>query len=301
MESVEQAFCEARFLSLYLQSKADEFQDLFCRIMALRYPGDFMRFRPWGPRGDQKNDGYLPSQRTLFQVYAPNEMEESETIQKINKDFEGALPYWEKYFDKWVFVHNSLNGLGPNQGRALLELHEKYPHIQIADWGYEALLNELLQLDDTSLVSILGPGRAPANFHMSQIRYEHIKFVLHSISQQPPDIDQDLRPVPLEKLSTNNLSDRAVVLLNAGMTRAQLVENFFRDYIIDPTLGEGLATTFRQWYAELRDEKKSPDEIFLILHARVGGGSYSTPELEGAALAVLAYYFEKCDIFERPD
>ena len=55
------------------------------------YSGDFQRVRPWGRAGDRKNDGWLPSKRILFQVYAPNEMAASEAINKIEEDFHGAL------------------------------------------------------------------------------------------------------------------------------------------------------------------------------------------------------------------
>ena len=39
-----------------------------------------MACRPWGDRGDRKNDGFLKSERRL-QVYAPNEMSEAKAIE----------------------------------------------------------------------------------------------------------------------------------------------------------------------------------------------------------------------------
>src|SRR5208337_4018326 len=113
-----------------LKKRGNAFQDFFADIMEKRYPGDFIRVRPWGNVGDRKNDGYLKSERTLFQVYAPNEMAAAAAIAKIEEDFTGALPYWQQYFDKWVFVHNAYDGLSPQIVAKLLELEQKHSPIK---------------------------------------------------------------------------------------------------------------------------------------------------------------------------
>lgn len=110
MDSLRRAYYEMAFENAYLKKGGNGFQDFFSEIMEKCHPSDFQRVRPWGNIGDRKNDGYLRSGRTLFQVYAPNEMSANEAIAKIQEDFNGALPYWQQYFDKWVFVHNSKNG-----------------------------------------------------------------------------------------------------------------------------------------------------------------------------------------------
>jgi hypothetical protein len=81
----------------------------------------------WRP----ENDGYLPSARTLFQSYAPNELSAAEAIKKINEDFEGAKEHWEKYFGEWTFVHNAPDGrLGPHIIEALAKLAARKPKDQ---------------------------------------------------------------------------------------------------------------------------------------------------------------------------
>ena len=100
MDKASRAYYGVVFDRNYCKMRGNEFQNFFADLMEKRYPGgDFIRVRPWGKTGDRKNDGYLKSQRTLFQVYAPNEMSETEAIGKINDDFSGALPYWREYFD----------------------------------------------------------------------------------------------------------------------------------------------------------------------------------------------------------
>jgi hypothetical protein len=105
------AFYELKFENAFLRTKGDEFQTFFERLMGLAYKADFMACRPWGKQGDRKNDGFLKSERRLFQVYAPNEMAASKAIAKITEDFEGAKKHWGSHFDKWSFVHNAEGGL----------------------------------------------------------------------------------------------------------------------------------------------------------------------------------------------
>ena len=50
----------------------------------------------------------------------PKRDESRQCIAKIDEDFAGALPHWKEYFDQWVFVHNSKEGLGPDVTAKLL-------------------------------------------------------------------------------------------------------------------------------------------------------------------------------------
>ena len=190
----------------------------------------FKGFDQWGKIGDMKNDGYLRSQRKLFQVYAPNELSASKTTSKIDDDFNGALPFWEKYFDSWVFVHNSRSGLGPEVLMKLLELKKANPRIEIEHWGFEELRQKTFSLNDNDLVSLL--GYAPSNKDMMSIGFEDLKVVLEIIARQQPIEELDLRPVSHEKLYANGLSDNVEILLKAGMRKAIESSNFSLNVII---------------------------------------------------------------------
>ena len=72
--AVKRFYWYLRFENKFVRSHATAFQDFFSTIMETRHPGDFQRVRTRGSQGDQKNDGYLKSSRTIFQVYAPNVM-----------------------------------------------------------------------------------------------------------------------------------------------------------------------------------------------------------------------------------
>src|SRR5216684_4187790 len=115
------------------------------------HPSDFMPCRPWGAVGDRKNDGYLKSERLLFQVYAPNELKVSQTIAKIREDFTEALRQWKDHFDTWVFVHNTTAGLPPDVMSTLLDLQQHHPHITVTHWGFEELVLRFRKLSSDAL------------------------------------------------------------------------------------------------------------------------------------------------------
>jgi hypothetical protein len=93
------------------------------------------------------------------------------------------------------------------------------------------------------------------------------------------------------------LSPAVEGLLKAGMSRADLVRKYFK---LKPTLQDQIAESFRTRYAELR-ESLSPDHIFAELQRFAGGALVPEPGTQSAVLAVLAFFFEECDIFERPE
>lgn len=297
MDELSRAYYEKTFENEFLTRKENSFQDFFSGVMEKCHPNDFQRVRPWGRIGDMKNDGYLKSQRMLFQVYAPNELSANKTISKIEEDFNCALPFWDKYFDNWVFVHNSRSGLGPEVTMKLLELDKANPRIKIGHWGFEELRQKIFSLNYFDLASILGP--APSNKDMFDIGFEDLKVVLETIARQQPIEELDLRPVSHEKLYANGLSDNVEIMLKAGMIKANHVERFFAQ-CYDPILGDKIASTFKNKYKELKQVEKSPDIIFTKLQEFAGGAQRGTPKHEASVLAIMAYLFEKCDIFENP-
>jgi len=296
--TLEKAYYESCFERDYATKKATEFQDFFAEIMEKRYPADFVRIRPWGSSGDRKNDGYLRSKRMLFQVYAPNEMTAAQAIAKIDEDFRVALPHWRSYFDTWVFVHNSRQGLAPQILKKLRDLRSEFlGQVNLIHWGFEELKSEVFSLDIDGMSSLF--GLALTDRDIQEIGFEDIRVLLARIGGTETSMDIDVRPVPGEKLSFNALGPDVETLLRAGMRKSANVEKFLAQWH-DPGLGDRMAKTFENQYRSLRDTGMSPDDVFRGLQEFAGGRKRGTPRHEAAVLAVLAYLFERCDIFERP-
>jgi hypothetical protein len=299
VDRIARSYYESKFQIDFLKAKGDAFQTLFEQVMEKAHPEDFIPCRPWGKFGDRKNDGYLKSERTLFQVYAPNKMTAAAAIAKIEEDFAGALPYWQQYFDKWVFVHNAYDGLSPQIVAKLLELEQKHSPIKVTHWSLEELRQRFRRIDLDALQSWF--GFAPTDAAKRSLSVEELESVLHHIAQSHPPKTELPRPVPTGKIEANGLSLNVAILLKAGMEKAELVEKFF-DQWHDPLYGDRLAGTFRARYIELRDQSPEigPDAIFHELHTWAGGTWASSTGLQVAVLAVLAFFFEQCEVFEAP-
>jgi len=298
VDRIQQLNYEKDFRIHFLESTGDAFQQLFEQLMGKRYPGDFIACKPWGRQGDEKNDGYLPSVRTLFQVYAPEELSSAATVTKINTDFAGAKVHWKQYFDCWVFVHNA-RALPPNVIKALSDLRSANPEITIEQWSFEELLIEFRGLKQIDLESWFGPAfssedKAHVGYADLQAVIEHIKFVPSRQNASP-------RPVPMGKIEFNQLSHEVASILKIAMEKASLVEEFFAEWR-DPRFGSRVATAFKTRYEELRDNQPAlhPDLIWGELEEWAGYNATKHPKEKAAIAAVLAWLFGNCDIFEEP-
>ena len=84
------------------------------------------------------------------------------------------------------------------------------------------------------------------------------------------------------------------------MIKSSLVAQYFASYR-DPRYGDALAFQFKEKYIELRQHGFDPDSIFWELRGYAGANDATSDREQAAALAVLAHFFEECDIFERPN
>lgn len=295
---MQQLGFEKDFRIAFLESKGDGFQRLFEKLMSKVYPSDFMACRPWGKVGDRKNDGYLPSKRTLFQCYAPNELTATEVIKKINEDFDGAKLHWEEYFDRWIFVHNAPDGrLGPHIIETLTKIKQENPNITIAPCGYEELLTDFRKLSREDLESWFGLSlTTEANLNLG---YKDLLVVLMHISVSAPPAVTEVQDVSPGKIEANQLSRAVADFLKIGMQKSSVVSSFFENWR-NPTYGEQIASAFRNKYVTLRNATPAlhPDEIFGKLETWAGGNADTTPSHKAAVLAVMAYLFDRCEIFE---
>lgn len=298
MDRIQQLGYEKDFRIIFLEAKGEGFQRLFEKLMAKTHPNDFMACRPWGNVGDRKNDGYLPSARTLFQSYAPNELNATEAIKKINEDFEGAKEHWEQYFDEWTFVHNAPDGrLGPHIIEALSKLAQKNPKIKIGHCGWDEMLSKFRKLSLQDLESWFGSSLTmEANVNLG---YGDLMAVLTHINVTPAPATSEVKDVSRGKIESNLLSAVVADFLKIGMQKSPLVMQFFDNWK-NPVYGEQIASAFKSKYVSLRDTipPLHPDEIFGQLEAWAGGVVNTTPTHKAAVLAVMAYLFDKCEIFE---
>jgi hypothetical protein len=280
----------------FLRSNATEFQTLFTRIMEQAHTNDFTQVRPWGNIGDQKCDGWLASEKRLFQVYAPNDFTRVKTEEKMDEDFTGAVTHWKNQFDHWTFVHNARDGVPPFVLQKILTYKEAHPAIGFVPWGYVELAEKVKVLKKDQLIPLF--GFAPSSSAMQSVRFEDIEQVLqHLMAAEAPTL-VDLRPVPKDKLEANKFSDDVQSFLVLGMRKSHLVGDFFKKHS-NPRYGDALAHQFSRKYIALKLNGLNSDEIFWELRGFAGANDAKSDKEQAAALALLSHFFEECDIFER--
>jgi hypothetical protein len=233
-------------------------------------------------------------------------MTATEATAKIEEDFTGALPHWEQYFDYWIFVHNAFDGLGPDILECLLRLDHGHPSVTVSHMGYEAIEQKTLSMALPDLEALF--GHAPDARSINNLRSSDLLEVLDRLALADGLSDVDIRPISIEKINKNNLSDDSKNYLRMGQIKSGLVAQIF-DSFPDPLKGEELAQVFRNKYSDLRLQNLPPDVVLseLILYTRgygehvKGSGDTAAQRREAAVASVLAYLFERCDIFEDFD
>jgi len=294
MDDLQRAFFQMKFRIAFLERQGKAFEDLFSKIMGHAYPGDFQPVRPYGKRGDLKCDGYRASDKTVFQCYGPRELNLQKLLAKVGEDFNGAVAHWGSRMERWSFVHNEDDGLPADATQKLLDLGAENPGVALGQIGYPELFAVFIGLDVPQLEDLF--GFVPTQRTMAQLDYEALRPVVTLIHKLDPDDNPPLSAPSPSKLKANDLSDDAAELLRQGRRRESLVERFFNDWP-DPKLGEEIAQGFRERYQALKAESLSPDQIFTELQT-FAGGMGGTPSHQAAVLAVMSYFFERCDIFE---
>ena len=294
MDSLQRAFFQMKFRIAFLERKGKAFEDLFSKIMGHASPGDFQAVRPYGNRGDLKCDGYRVSDRTVFQCYAPSAMKLPNLLAKMDEDFNGAVAHSGDRMGRWSFVHNEDDGLPADATQKLVDLSTANPTIILDQTGYPELFAAVMALPVPQLEDLF--GSVPSQRTMAQLDYEALRPVVSLIQKLTPDDNPPLSAPSPAKLSANDLSDDAAELLRQGRRREPLVERFFNDWP-DPSFGEEIAQGFREHYQALKVDGLSPDRIFTELQT-FAGGMNGTPSHQAAVLAIMSYFFERCDIFE---
>lgn len=102
-----------------------------------------------------------------------------------------------------------------------------------------------------------------------------------------------------DKIDKNSITDDIQHLFNIGLAQVRTVEEYLND-MEDTDTGfiNRLKSTFQEKYQELRDEDYRGNELFKEMMHFASHKSHKI-ELRAAGLAVLCYFFEKCDVFEK--
>jgi hypothetical protein len=281
------------FKTAYLEKRGSAFQDWFVKIAGHAFGPDFEEVKPYGSEGDHKCDGLRRSLGMLFQCYAPDRFEDGKAIPKITTDFLGAVDHWPGTLKAWTFVHNDRNGLSPGVTKCLTDLGAKHRKVVIAPWAETELHNMVMALEVHQLEDLF--GYAPSMPAFDNVGFEQLQPVINAIQRRKPDPYAKLTPPSEHKIEHNKLSVEAADLLRHGRRKEARVQDYL-DKMVRPNDAEEIAEAVRNQYRSLKALDLEPDVIFGHLQRFIGW--HGEPSRQAAALAVMCYFFDRCDIFE---
>ena len=134
--------------------------------------------------------------------------------------------------------------------------------------------------------------------NIPNITFIELEIVLRYISSADVSVIEDLSLVhPEEKVKKNKLSPEVDRLIRMGISQAGLVKDYFNRNI-DIHFSDKIKSKFVEKYELLKATSLDGDAIFYNLLDFTSGNNRDI-KIRTAALCVVAYFFERCDVFEK--
>lgn len=301
--SIEQQAIAYKFISLeILKADGQDYEDLFVTIQRGLDPS-FRAVKPQGKLGDKKNDGFSSDGGQYFQVYAPEKQEGNALIGKLEGVFPEIKDYWDSIEPVLGFmyvINDKFRGTFPQVEKRLSELKAEYELETCKPYLAADLLDDFFKLDARDAVALL--GSIPSEYAMEQLDYGIMGEVLSHIMRVPvrEEIESDLRIVEFqEKIRFNGFTEHVEVFMKAASYVHGAIEGFFERHgnfsqslLKDHVISEYLRIAED---GELAD----PDMVFFKLLDNLSPRKEKA--VGDATMSVIAYFFEACDIFKKPE
>ena len=306
MTPEQELFSRTLFRLRVHEAEGVRYQALFVAVMQKRH-ADFRPVKPMGRKGDKGNDGYLPGRGAYFQVFAPENPGDRvpQAIKKAKDDFNKLLAGWADVapIREYYFAFNDkFRGTSEDLDRTLNEIQGEHGLRVAAPFLAKDLMAEFLQLPEGDRSEILG-GVIPRASILHDIEFHELTEILqHVVDARVAPSWEALRTVPdiEEKIRFNGLSSAVAHLLFNGAYQAGVIEEYFRRTasFSRADIRNRLNGMYLAAVDEMHNNGGDPDETFFLLWERIMPNS--EVHAREAALALMAFYFEACDIFQHP-
>ena len=138
---------------------------------------------------------------------------------------------------------------------------------------------------------------------LGQIGFPELEIVCTIVS----DMDEVSGPVDLplpidEKIQLNQLSSTTADLIRDGLAQSGRVAEFVEfQGRVSNGFGTRLSSHFKALYFGALSLGLMPDLVFddIVARAQENSGPTDAPKRRAAALSVVAFFFERCEIFEH--
>ncbi|GAA1664203.1 hypothetical protein GCM10009733_072450 [Nonomuraea maheshkhaliensis] len=295
----QRAFARLSFLHKLPDLYENAFEDFFHNLMAARYT-DYVDIRTHGNIGDQGGDGLSLHNRRLYAVYAPQVFDVYKIKSKFTSDLKKAKAKRNGQFDTFVFVHNDYRGTHPDMASIIAIATRDHAPLKFDHMGRRRLWQEIMQLSLDQIEDLLGCV-VPVHERTYGVGLEDLAELLSHLrdKRRAADPMMDLQEVSGLKLDYNGLDGESREDLVKAMKYTHLVDEYFAG-LINPQEVDEIAAGFSMYYRQTRKLLDDPEDILWHLEEYVLGNARQHPQVHRAAWVVLAYFFERCDIFEQP-
>ncbi|SEE70655.1 ABC-three component system protein [Ruania alba] len=276
----------------------DAFQDFFQDLMTCSDPS-FVDVRTHGNLGDLSSDGLSLHDRRLYACYAPETPDASKTVSKFNGDLAGALTKRAGQFDTFVFVHNDTRGTHPEVSAALAGARDAHDGIHFEVMGARRLRDIIGRLSRDQVETLLG-SQIPLQ-HTVTVGLVEMEELLAELSVASIMLDQavPVEAVSIDKLQFSALTPDSQAELRNAMRHSPMIDDYYARRI-DVNERDEVAARFNLEYRDAASSDVEPEDTLLRLREFLAGSRVQSGPLYRAQTAVLAYFFQRCDIFENP-
>ena len=299
----QRMFARLKYLNLMADLYENSFETFFHSVMTARHP-DFLDVRTAGSLGDMGSDGILLYGDNLYACYAPETFDARNTRKvekKFNSDIASAYSKRRGEFCNFVFVHNDRRGMHPQLSSLLVEAKNRYTDLAFRQMGLRHIWQEIINLELTQVEELLG-----CPIPIEQVVYgvgleelapllEYLR-IQRKLSNNPaPPLDE----ISELKLDYNRLDSDSRMQLVDAISYTTLVDQYYVKSA-DQTEGEEVASGFSSYYQVVKNVWPDVEDILWQMEMYVLGNERQAPQVVRCAWIILAYFFERCYIFEEP-
>jgi len=274
------------------------FEDFFQDLMCLRYP-DFADVRTAGSKGDQGSDGLALVGRKLYACYGPQTFNADKLQKKFNDDLTSALEKRDGQFQTFVFVHNDLRGLHPELTSLLSNARRTHSTKNFEPFGFRKFRDEAGLLERHQVEDLLGYP-IPVDLVFGVQLEEVIPLLDHLVRTRLGASGNDDIVIPsASKLDYNDFSYETKEDMRRAIAHSKQIDQYYflREDVVER---DEAALAFRTEYLHIRENYQDPEEILYQLDQYILGNASAPLQQRRAAMVVLAYFFQSCDIFDNP-
>jgi len=288
-------------------SDGQSYENLFSKVMG-KHNSNFRMIKPYGNVGDRKNDGFDKTTGVYYQVFAPEDISKSKTIvdavKKLRVDFIGLKKQWHALCpiqEFYYVVNDKYKGLPPDVEQEILILGSENPEVTCDTFPSNSLEGIFMDLVEDDMIDIVG---IPPNEEIAFLNYDVLNKAVEHLMHSESDLSLDSfieNPDFESKIAFNKLSSISSHLLNVASYQNGDLEIYFQN--TGDFVKNELKTRFKGLYKQSKEiitekEKNFADQRFMyILNNASPNGKKAVRD---AVLVLMAFYFEACDIFEKP-